>query len=70
MESFFPDISSVCWARPEKDCAKPFKFKQFLHLPFPITLILWEPFRETLDPLATAVLAKAVTILFQGLTQG
>ena len=63
VESFFPDISSVCRARPEKDCAKPFKFKKFLHLPFPIALILWEPFCKTLDPLATAVLA---TLLLKG----
>uniref|UniRef100_A0A8C6CRZ3 Ig-like domain-containing protein n=1 Tax=Moschus moschiferus TaxID=68415 RepID=A0A8C6CRZ3_MOSMO len=56
VESFFTDINSVCRARPEKDCAKPFKFKQFLNLLFPIALILWEPFHETLDPLATAVL--------------
>ena len=63
VKSFFPDINSVCQACPEKDCAKPFKFKQFLHLLFPIALILWEPFRKTLDPLATAVLP---TLLLKG----
>ena len=56
VESFFTDINSVCRACPGKDCAKPIKFKEVLNLLFPIALILWEPFHETLDPLTTAVL--------------